>query len=107
MPTELGSSLGRVGALVEQEDLGEVVAEACPGLIVGAGDRSGSAGRDRGRLGELGDGRVHSIADDVVAASRVVFQRAPEEVRQVRDMDRRPVLPSGAEHDQVAGVVSG
>jgi len=106
-PTELASRLGRIGALVEQEDFGEIVAEACPGLIVGARDRPGSAGRYRRRLRELGNGRVLSITDDVVAASRVVVQRAPEKVRQVRDMDRRPALPSGAEHDQVARVVSG
>ena len=106
-PIEVGSRLGRVGALVEQEDFGEIVAEACPGLIVGAGDRPGRAGRDRRRLGELGNRRVLSIADHEVAASRVVFQRAPERVRQVRDMDRRPALPSGAEHDQVARVVLG
>ena len=90
MPVELGSSLGRVGALIEQEDLGEVVAQARPGLIVGAGDRSRSAGRDGGRLGQLGNGRVQSIADDVVAAGRVVLQRAPEEIGQVGDVDGRP-----------------
>jgi hypothetical protein len=40
MPAELGSSLGRVGALIEQEDFGEIVAQACPSLILGTGDRS-------------------------------------------------------------------
>jgi hypothetical protein len=46
MPSELGSGFGGVGALVEQEDFGEVVAQAVPGLIVGAGDRSRRAGCD-------------------------------------------------------------
>src|SRR6185503_12753668 len=55
-PIEVGSRLGRVGALVEQEDFGEIVAEARPGLSVGAGDRPGSAGGDRRRLRELGNG---------------------------------------------------
>jgi hypothetical protein len=56
IPAELGSSLGRVNVLIEQEDLGEIVAQACPSLIIGTGDRSWSAGCDRGRLGELGNG---------------------------------------------------
>ena len=51
MPAELGSSFGGVGALVEQKDFGEIVAQACPRLIVGAGDRSGRADCDSGRLG--------------------------------------------------------
>ena len=101
-PVELGPSPGRVGALIEQQDFGEVVAQARPSLLVGTRDRSRSAGRDGGRLGQLGNGRVQSVADDVVAASRVVLQRAPEEIRQVGDVDRRPVLLSRAEHDQVA-----
>src|SRR4051812_26794688 len=107
MPIELGSSLRRVGALIEQEDLGEIVAQPGPSLIVGARDSSRGARGHSGRVGQLGDGRVQSIADDVVAASRVVFQRAPEEVGQVGDVDRRPVLLSRAEPDQVAVVVSG
>ena len=51
--------------------------------------------------------RVQSIADDVVAAGRVVLQSAPEEIREVGDVDRGPVLTSDAEHDQVAGIVTG
>src|SRR4051794_29980588 len=42
-PIELGSSLGRVGALIEQEDLGEVVAQSGASLLVGTRDRSWSA----------------------------------------------------------------
>jgi hypothetical protein len=41
-PTEVGSSLGGIGALVEQKDFGEVVAQACPSLVIGAGDCSRS-----------------------------------------------------------------
>jgi hypothetical protein len=41
-PPELGASLGRVGRLIEQQDFGEVVAQARPGLVVGTGDGSGS-----------------------------------------------------------------
>ena len=44
MPIELGASPGGVGALIEQEHLGEVVAQARPGLLGGAGDRARSAG---------------------------------------------------------------
>jgi hypothetical protein len=43
MPAELGPGLGRVGALIEQQDLGEIVAQARPSLIIGTGDRSWSA----------------------------------------------------------------
>ena len=57
-PAELGSSLGGVGALIEEEDLGEIVAQACSGLIVGPGDRPWGANGNRGRLGQLGDGRI-------------------------------------------------
>ena len=106
-PIEFGSSSGRIGPLIEQEHFGEVVAQAGPGLIVGARDGPRSAGRDGGRLGQLRNGRVQSIADDVVTAGRVVLQSAPEEIRQVRDVDRGPMLTSRAEHDQVAGVVTG
>lgn len=49
-PAELGSGLGSVDALIEQEDFGEIVAQACPSLILGTGDRSGSVGCDGGRL---------------------------------------------------------
>ena len=58
MPIELRSSLRRVGALIEQEDLGEVIAQARPSLLIGPGHRARSAGRDGGRLGQFGDGRV-------------------------------------------------
>src|SRR6266566_7898237 len=107
MPAEFGPGPGRVGALIEQQDLGEVVAQPGPGFIIGTRDRARGADGDRGRLRQLGDGGVHSIADDVAAAGRLVFQDAPEEIRQVRDVYRRPVLLARAEHDQVAGFVPG
>src|SRR5215207_2701801 len=77
-PVELVSGLCRISALVEQQDLGEIVAETCPRLVIGAGNGSRSAGRDGGRLGQLAGARVRSIADHVVAASRLVLQHAPE-----------------------------
>ena len=107
IPVEPGSGLGCVGALIEQQDLGEVVAQAGPGLIVRAGDRSRRAGCDSGRLRKFGNGRVRSVTDDLAATGRLVFQGAPEEVGQVRGMHGRPVLLPAAEHDQVAGVVAG
>src|SRR4051794_3997485 len=106
VPVELGSSLGRVGALIGQQDFGEVVAEACASLVVGTGDRSRRADRDRGGLGQVGDGRVHSITGDVVAAGGGGLQHAAEEICQVRGVHCRPVLLARAEHDQVAGVVA-
>jgi hypothetical protein len=87
MPVELGPRLGCVGALIEQQDFGEVFAQACPGLVVGTGDRSWSAGCDGGRLGYLGDGRVQSVTDYEVPASRVGFQHAAVVIREVRDVD--------------------
>jgi hypothetical protein len=48
-----------------------------------------------------------SIADDVTSAGRVLLQNETEEIRKIRDVDRRPMLLSGAEHDQIARVVSG
>src|SRR5487761_197451 len=49
-PAGVGPGLGRVGGLVEQQDFGEVVAEARPGLFVGSRDRSRGADGDSGRL---------------------------------------------------------
>jgi tRNA (guanine6-N2)-methyltransferase len=49
-PAKVVPGFGRVGALIEQEDLGEVVAQAGPGLFLGAGNRSRGADRDSGRL---------------------------------------------------------
>jgi hypothetical protein len=46
----------------------------------------------RGRLGELGNGRGVTVADDVVAAGRVVLDHAPEEIGEIRDVDRGQVL---------------
>ncbi len=37
MPAEIGPGPGRVSALFQQ-DLGEIVTQACPGLVVRAGD---------------------------------------------------------------------
>ena len=53
LPAEFGSGLGGVGALVEQEDFGEGVAQAAPGLRVRAGDGSWRASGDSGRLGQF------------------------------------------------------
>src|SRR5690348_2552904 len=55
LPVQIRSGLGRDRALVEQEDLGEVVAEAGSGFLVRAGDSSGCADGDGGGLGQLGD----------------------------------------------------
>ncbi|MFZ1114625.1 MAG: hypothetical protein WAN44_02230 [Propionibacteriaceae bacterium] len=38
-PIELGSSLDRDGALIEQQDFGEIFAKSFPSLFVGAGYR--------------------------------------------------------------------
>src|SRR5438128_9819796 len=89
-------------ALIQQQDLGEVVAQACASLVIGTGDGSRSADRNGGRFRDLGHGWVQSIGDDVAAASRVVLQYPPEDLRQIRDVEGVPALASGAEHDQVA-----
>src|SRR5689334_165635 len=81
MPAEFRPGPGPVGALIEQQHLGEVVAQAGPGLIVGTGVRSGGTDGGRGCLRQLGHGGVHPVADDVAAASRLIFQDAPEEIR--------------------------
>jgi len=73
-PVQIRSGFGCDHALVEQEDLGAVVAEAGSGLLVRAGDGSRCADGDSGGLGQLGDGRVDSVADDVVAAGLGVFR---------------------------------
>jgi|tagenome__1003787_1003787.scaffolds.fasta_scaffold20585489_2 hypothetical protein len=66
-PAELISSPGGGCGLIEQEDFGEVVAQACPGLVIGARHGPGGAGSESGRLGQLGDCRIQSVADDVAA----------------------------------------
>src|SRR3954454_16823551 len=98
VPIELGASPGRVYALIEQENLSEVVAEACSSLVVRSADRSRCAGGGGGGLGQFGHGGVQSIADDVVAPRCVVLQHEPEERRPVGDVHRGPVLLSGAQH---------
>jgi hypothetical protein len=65
VPAELVPGLRRGGALIVQQDLGEVVAEARPRFGVRAGYRAWRADRDGGRLGQLGDGGVLSVADDL------------------------------------------
>src|SRR5260370_42259266 len=102
-----GASFGRGGALIEQKDVGEVVAQAGASLPVGTRDRSWSADCYCGRLRQLGNGCVQTIANDVIATSRLAFQDAPEEAREVGDVHGRPVLLSRADHDQVAGIVPG
>ena len=67
MPAELGSGLGGVGGLVEEQHFGEVVAEAVPGFFVGAGDGPRGANSDGGGLGQFSHGGVQAVADDVVA----------------------------------------
>src|SRR5579859_6795797 len=106
VPPELVASFGRNSPLVEQQDLAEVVAETGLGLVVRTRDRAGGAGRNSGSVGELGDGRVQPVADDVVATGRVVLEHAPEEVGEICDMHGGPVLLAGAEHDQVARLVA-
>src|SRR6202012_5879372 len=97
LPAELRAGPAGAGALVEEQDFGEVVAQAGAGLVLGARARSWGAGRRGGRGGQLGDGLVRVVADDVVAAGGVVFQGAPEGVRQVGGVHRRPVLLAGAQ----------
>src|SRR3954465_7847541 len=94
-PIKLGPSLGGGRPLIEQQDFGEGVTQACSRLLVGTRNRARRVGCDGRRLGEFRDGRVQSIADDVVTAGGVVLQDAPEEIREVGDVDRGPVLTSG------------
>src|SRR4051812_15457886 len=82
-PIELGASPGRVRPLIEQQDLGEVVTQACSRLVVGTRDRARGADCDGRRLGYLGDSGVQSIANHVVTAGRVVLQGTPVEIREV------------------------
>ncbi len=105
-PIELVPSLGRECALIEQEDSGEVLPQTRASLSIGTGNGPGCAGCDGCGLGEFGDGWVQAIPNDVAATSRVGLEHAPEQPRKVRNMDCRPVLSSGAEHDEVAVVVS-
>ena len=79
MPIELGASPGGVGALIEQEHLGEVVAQARPGLVVGAGARL-----------VAGTGRV----DRPVRVAQQAQDRRP--VVQVDDGRRRAALTDDA-----------
>jgi hypothetical protein len=58
LPVELGPSLGRLGALIEQQDCGEIVAQAGASLIIRTRDCSRSTDRDGCRLGEFGHGLV-------------------------------------------------
>src|SRR6478672_6265257 len=68
-PIELVPNLGGRGVLIEQQDFGEVVAQACASLLIGAGDGSWSTDCNGGRLSELGHSRVQSIGDDIAASS--------------------------------------
>jgi hypothetical protein len=61
IPAEFGPGLGRAGALIEEQDFGEVVAKALAGLLLGTGDRSWHADGDRGRLRQFGNGRVQPL----------------------------------------------
>src|SRR5690242_4979964 len=104
---ELGASPRGVGALIEQEDPGEVIAEARLGLLFGARYRTWNAAGDGRRPGQLGNGVAQPVADDVVTAGRPPLEHEPEDLGEIGDMDRRPMLLPVAEHDQVAGVVPG
>src|SRR5260370_4326833 len=77
-PIELGPSLGRVEALVEQEYLREVVAQAGASLLVGTRDRPWSADCHCGRLRQLGNGFVQTIANEVPAPSGLLFHDPPQ-----------------------------
>jgi hypothetical protein len=57
-PAEVLPSLGGAHALIEKEDVGEIVAHACADLGVRARDRTWSTDRNGGRLGELSNCRV-------------------------------------------------
>jgi hypothetical protein len=50
LPTELGARPAGVGGLIQEQDLGEVVAQPRPGLLVRSRHSSRGAGCDRGRL---------------------------------------------------------
>jgi len=106
LPIELGPSLGGDGPLIEEQDFGEGVTQTCSGLIVGSGHCPGRDRRDCGRLRQFGNGRARSVADDESAVRGVVFQDAREEIGEVGNVHRRPVLLSRAEHDQVSVVVA-
>ena len=54
-PAELVSCPGRDDDLIEQEDVGEVLAQSCPRLVDGTGDGTCGAGGHDGGLCELGD----------------------------------------------------
>src|SRR3954453_6933055 len=57
-PVELVSRPSSVAALIEQEELGEVVAQARPSLFVRPGDGAPCADRDGGSLSQFGNRRV-------------------------------------------------
>src|SRR3954467_10252099 len=82
-PAELCTSLVRDDALIEQQDVREIVAQARPGLVVGTGDSPRCADRDGGCLGQFRNGRALCVGDDVGAAGRARFQRPAEDVSQV------------------------
>jgi hypothetical protein len=63
MPLELGSTLGRDGALERGRGPRRRSRRARPCLLVGAADRTGSDGRDRGSLAELGNGGAESFSN--------------------------------------------
>ncbi len=107
LPVELEAGPGCPGALVEKEHVGEVLTKTRSGLVVGARDGARCADHDGGGLGEFGDRRLEPVADHVGAACRVMFQHTPKEVSQIGDVDGRPVLLAGSQHDQVAGGVAG
>jgi hypothetical protein len=92
-PTQVGAGPGRVGALIEQQDFGKVITEARSSLVLRSRHRSRSAGRNRGSLGEFGDRRIHSVRDDGWPRG-VIFQNAPEDLREIRHVHGGPALSS-------------
>src|ERR1700730_18172705 len=106
LPLELGTSPGRLGSLVEEEHLREVVPDTRTRLVFGAGDGTRRTDGEVGRLRGLCAGWVESVPDHIEAACGVVLEHPPEEVGQIRDVHRRPVLAPRAEHDEVAGGIA-
>ena len=57
LPAELDAGPGRLGALVEEEHLREVIAETRARLVVGPGNGARCTDGEGGRLSEFRDGR--------------------------------------------------
>jgi hypothetical protein len=106
LPAELNASPGRLGALVEEKHLREVIAETRARLGLGPGNGTRCTDGEGGGLSEFCDGRSEPVPNRVVATGRLLLESTAEEVRQVRHVHSHPMLPSFADHDQISGVVS-